>query len=462
MPEDQSLADDIVRAAADVAVVVDESGRIEDVHFGEPFAGERGDAWVGRRWTEIVTGATRHKIEELIEEARREGVSRWRQVNHQLPSGREVPVRYTTVRLDKRGKVLAIGRDLGSLSQLQSRLVEAQQAMERDYWRMRHIETRYRLLFQASSEVVFLVQADTHEVLDANPAAAEFLGSTVQSVVGREFPLGLVGERKPDLDEHLAAVRAGGDANPVDFSVSRDGAEADYQLRASLLRQDDVPTFLVRIQRVGDIEAGTREGGFGAEAMRLLEDLPDGVVVTDASGTIRMVNQAFLEMAQAPGRERIVGQNVERWLGLPGSEGNVLFSMLDAHGVLRLFPTMLTGELGSQTEVEVSAVLDRVGTGHAVFVVRDVGRRLAGQREVAEHLEDVVEQFSGLVGRVALKDLVKDTVSVVEREFIETALRATGGNRTAAAELLGLSRQSLYAKLDRYDVDADTDGAGGG
>jgi DNA-binding protein Fis len=26
------------------------------------------------------------------------------------------------------------------------------------------------------------------------------------------------------------------------------------------------------------------------------------------------------------------------------------------------------------------------------------------------------------------------------------------GNRTAAAELLGVSRQSLYAKLNRYDI----------
>lgn len=457
------MADDIVRAAADLAVLVDDRGRIEEVHFGEPYAGERGDEWVGRSWADIVTGATRHKVEQLLDEARQEGVSRWRQVNHELPSGREVPVRYTTVRLGQSGKILAIGRDLGSLSQLQSRLVEAQQAMERDYWRMRHIETRYRLLFQSSSEVVFLVHAETGEVLDANPAAAEFLGSTVQDVVGRAFPVSIAGHKRRELEEHLAAVRARGDADPVRITVdaSGDGPAGNYELRASLMRQDEVPTYLVRIRRVGDAAPSPRSQA-RAEAMRLLRDVPDGIVVTDASGAIVDANETFVEMAQMPGREPVVGENIERWLGLPGSEGNVLFAMLEAHGVLRLFPTMLSGELGSRTEVEVSAVLKRdADPPAAVFIIRDVARRLAGRREIAGHLEAVVEQFTDLVGRVTLKELVKDTVAVVEREFIESALGATGGNRTAAAELLGLSRQSLYAKLDRYEV-SDENGNGGG
>ena len=57
-----------------------------------------------------------------------------------------------------------------------------------------------------------------------------------------------------------------------------------------------------------------------------------------------------------------------------------------------------------------------------------------------------------MIGRVSLKDLVRETTDVIERLCIEAALEITGDNRATAAEMLGLSRQSLYAKLRRYGM----------
>ena len=42
---------------------------------------------------------------------------------------------------------------------------------------------------------------------------------------------------------------------------------------------------------------------------------------------------------------------------------------------------------------------------------------------------------------------------MVERHYVKSALDLANDNRTVAAELLGLSRQSLYAKLNRYGLD---------
>jgi hypothetical protein len=42
---------------------------------------------------------------------------------------------------------------------------------------MRHVETRYRLLFQLSSDGILVVDATTHKVLDANSAAGQILMS---------------------------------------------------------------------------------------------------------------------------------------------------------------------------------------------------------------------------------------------------------------------------------------------
>ena len=51
-----------------------------------------------------------------------------------------------------------------------------------------------------------------------------------------------------------------------------------------------------------------------------------------------------------------------------------------------------------------------------------------------------------------LKELVRESTDVIEALCIEEALTLTHDNRASAAELLGLSRQSLYAKLRRYGI----------
>lgn len=66
-----------------------------------------------------------------------------------------------------------------------------------------------------------------------------------------------------------------------------------------------------------------------------------------------------------------------------------------------------------------------------------------------------MESLTKQIGKTTLRKLVDDTIAVVEQRYIEAALDLTGGNRTAAAELLGLSRQSLYVKLSRYCLEED-------
>jgi DNA-binding NtrC family response regulator len=61
---------------------------------------------------------------------------------------------------------------------------------------------------------------------------------------------------------------------------------------------------------------------------------------------------------------------------------------------------------------------------------------------------------------VPLKDLVRDATDLVEKLCIEAALQLTQNNRASAAEVLGVSRQSLYVKLRRYglsDSSADSE-----
>jgi len=95
------------------------------------------------------------------------------------------------------------------------------------------------------------------------------------------------------------------------------------------------------------------------------------------------------------------------------------------------------------------------------FAIRAISRRVTTQppatatapRAFPKSLEQIIE----LIGRVSLKDLVREATDVIERLSIEAALTMTGDNRASAAEMLGVSRQSLYVKMRRHGLLADAD-----
>lgn len=450
----------VIAAAADLALVVDNAGIVREVYLGSPFQEESGDQWIGRPWYTTVTRENREKVAELLQEAGASGVSRFRQVNQSFASGREAPVGFTAIRVGAGGEVLAIGRDMQALSALQQRLVEAQQAMERDYWKLRQIETRYRLLFQRSSEAVLVADAGTLKAVDVNPAAGQVLGVEAREVGGRDIHTLFDPSDRDAVQAHLDAVRARGRAEEIRV---RAGPRRDtLRLSASLVRQDPQSLFLIHLRAL-DSGSPALMPESAPSTLHLLRDAPDGFVVLSPEGLVLSANRAFLELAQLSAEEEARGESINRWLGRPGADLTVLLTTLRTHGVVRLFSTSVRGEYGAVTEVELSAVSSPDADEPAVgIVVRDVGRRLARGPEGAQDLSRAVEHLTELVGRVSLRKLVQDTVALVERHFVEAALELTGENRTAAAELLGLSRQSLYTKLHRYDLVGGGESSGGG
>ena len=86
------------------------------------------------------------------------------------------------------------------------------------------------------------------------------------------------------------------------------------------------------------------------------------------------------------------------------------------------------------------------------LIVRDASRAEALRRPGMAAGENGVSSVVELVGSSKLKDIVAETADVVERMCIETAVELTRNNRVAAAEMLGLSRQSLYVKLRKYGL----------
>jgi transcriptional regulator PpsR len=459
---DAEAAATLIAAAADVALIVDNEGVIRDVAFGSDELSREGydGKWLGLPWADTVTVESRPKIEALLREASGKTATRWRQVNHPSPRGADVPILYSAVPVGQEGRVVAVGRDLRAIAALQQRLVDAQQSMERDYWRLRHVETRYRLLFQMASEAVLIVDATTQKVLEANPAAVQLLGETTRRVVGRPFPEGFDAESTQAVQGLLAGVRAAGRADDVRARLAEGRREvSEVIVSASLFRQENSTLFLVRLAPVQADAGATAVPKAKSRVIEVVENAPDGFVVTDTEGRILTANPAFIELAQLATEEQAQGESLERWLGRPGVDLNVLIANLRQHGSVRLYATTLRGEYGSSAEVEISAVSVPSGTQPCLgFTIRNIGRRLAAEPRATRALPRSIEQLTELVGRVSLKELVREATDLIERLCIEAALELTHDNRASAAEMLGLSRQSLYVKLRRYGL-GDLDSA---
>jgi transcriptional regulator PpsR len=457
---DADVAAKLIAAAADVALIVDRDGVIRDLSLNsEELAKEDCRQWLGQPWAQTVTAESRAKVEALLRDASADVQPTWRQINHPSPHGADVPILYSAIKVGRAGRVVAVGRNLRTVSVLQQRLVEAQQSLERDYAKMRHIETRYRLLFQMSSEAVLIVDAADGRVLEANPAAVRLLGNSAKQVVGKPFPDGFDARSAKALQALLQKVRSAGRAEEVRVRLA--GGKSEFLVAASMFRQDAGLHFLVRLSSPHGAPAPTVPGSQSA-VLRALEASPDGFVITAPDGRVITANRAFLDFVQLAAEEHARGRSIDEWLGRPGADLSVLLANLRQHGAVRLFATTLRGELGLSTEVEISAVsvaeADEPCLG---FSIRSVGRRLAGAAPRGRQLPRSVEQLTELIGRVPLKDIVRETADVIERLCIEAALELTGDNRASAAEMLGLSRQSLYVKLHRYGMgDLGSDAAG--
>ncbi len=448
----------LIAAVADVALIIDSDGIIIDRSFASEELGaelEGGKSWVGLPWLDTVTIETRPKVSALLRDALAGAPARTRHVNHPVQDGEDVPILYSALRIGRTKQILASGRDLRTISTLQRRLLDAQASMERDYGKLRQVETRYRLLFQLSPEAVLIIDALTQRIVEANPAAAALLDEDPAALVNRGFMELFCTEGQLVLQALLAGRRTGSRAEEARVRLS--DSRREIAVSAAMFRQDNANFFLVRLFAGAAQSAVPAEGG---PFSGLAEQAADAMVVTTPDSLILAANRSFLELAELGNESDARGQGLDRWIGRLGVDVDVLMANLRQRGAVRLFTTILRGEFGASAEVELSASAmgDEKSRSYG-FIIRDIGRRVVSNTAAGFGVPRSVEQLTELIGRVSLKELVRDSTDMIERLCIEAALKVTRDNRASAAEMLGLSRQSLYVKLRRYglgDLDDET------
>lgn len=446
---DADAAMKLAMVAGDVTLVLDDTGTILDAAFDpREFPGFTG--LIGSNWIETVTDESRPKVMEMLAAARRGEVQHWRQVNHPSRDG-DVPIRYSVLSVNGGEHRIAFGRDLREAGKLQQRLLQVQQSLERDYLRMRQLEARYRMLFERSTEPVLIIEAGTLRVREANPAAHQLVGARPASLPGKKL-LNFIDRDSHDAIQSLVGAALVSDTvSPGRIRISRGSREVMASVNG--FTQDRGQFLLVRMVPTSD-----RQTTEFSPVLALVDQMPDAFVVADSNLEIVTANAAFVELLQAASVDQLRGRHLSESIGRPGIDLDLIEGQIDQHGAARNVATVL--RVGHDVEgepVELSAVRTAGEDGYYAFVIRPVGRRLRDLPPGKQDMPRSVEQLTELVGRMSLKDIVRESSDLIERLCIEAALSYTSDNRASAAEILGLSRQSLYSKLHRYGLGNLTD-----
>ena len=422
---------------------------MQSIAFGNPdLRSPSLESWVGKNWLDVVTSESRPKIQALLQDANETSLSRFRQINVPSPGSADLPLLCATLKVGSTGQIIALARDLREISLLQQRLVDAQQAIERDYTRLRQLETRYRVLFEMASEAVIVLDANTFKVIEANPRAADLLGDSVKKLSGRLLMDYLTKGDRIQVQSLLSKVAYTSTVAELNTSIL---SGQEVYLSAAPFRNENQSLILVTLKRSGEL-VDRHDSNAQSLVIQALEKAPDGFIVTNSAGKILTANQAFLRLIMSDKLEQILNEPLDRWLERSSVDLRVMLSNLHEKGSIKLFATSIRDSFGTLHPVEISAV--SVPYPHAClgFTIREVGSRIRSKIQPEESITRSSEELTQLVGRLPLKEIINETTDLIEQLCIKAALDLTRGNRVSASEMLGLSRQSLYIKLRKYDL----------
>ncbi|WP_299968828.1 transcriptional regulator PpsR [uncultured Roseobacter sp.] len=443
----------IIAAASDIALVVSSEGIILSVVLNthsESFGNLK--HWEGRPVVDFLTRETAPKFEAahaafLADEVPRKQL----ELNHSDNAVWQYPVRYTFHRFGHENAALLLGRDLRPIAETQQQLVQAQIALEQGYEARREFDARFRVLLAETEEAVVYVSVQSGRIDDANEAAAALLGVTLDALKGSSFAQQFANRSTVELTESLMNATLAEEGGRVTLKAHRGGRA--LVILPTVFRAGGQRVLLCRIRPEGGATPVVDTAS--SQALALFRSGSDAMLFMTGKGIITSVNDRLLDMVGAAHLSDVVGRSFADFLGRGQIDLGVLTDQAQRSGQMRIYATKLVNELGARLSVEISGgPLDDMPEPVIGCVIRDVSHVEATRAHPStSHVpQEPARNVMDLVGSASLKEIVAETTDVVEKMCIETAVELTNNNRVAAAEMLGLSRQSLYVKLRKYGL----------
>lgn len=449
---------------SDIILVVDKHGMVtrsmchQDLAFADVVA-----QWHGHRLAEILTPESRVKFDAKIAKiphvAKQNDAATGMsstfgniELNHLSPSnGQEYPVQYSLHFLKHDHGFALFGRDLSIVSSMQKQLVDAHLSLEQEREQQEQYLAKQHLIMESLLEPAFFVDASNGQLLEYNQKAAKLFNipSTLSAPDINTF-LGGIGS-KHALAQLLEASSGKG-TGQTELAV-----KTKHQMmpaEVNIFRTAGKRTLFVKL--LSNIPEPGQESK-NAQLRSFVDKLPDGVAFFNREGMVTSCNDAFLDLTGIGHDIAKANFSVANILSRGQVELNILLDQAAKSGAVSSYATNIRTVYGAQRDVLISMVPLGSGKNRLMGLVlrtndptaKTTWPNVPPQQDVSE---DEMQTMIGLVGNMALKDIVAKSADVIEKVCIEAALKMTNNNRMAASELLGLSRQSLYVKLRKFGL----------
>jgi PAS domain S-box-containing protein len=296
-------------------------------------------------------------------------------------------------------------------------------------------EARYRQIFERSSSMCWIVDADTMRILDVNQAAAEFYGWSREELIGRS--LDTINTLPPErIRELVEAARVEQRNFFVVRHRLRSGAVRDIEIHSTPIELDRKRVLFSILHDITDrLEAERQLAQSEANYRRALEQASDAIVVSDREGVILEANARTEELLGQP-RERIEGRRLGDFITPEERERRPLNLRDLAEGGQGLAERRFVRRNGPPADVEISA--RDLGDGRFQAIMRDISerRRLELQLRQAQKMEAVGQLTGGIAHD--LNNLL--TVVLANSEMLAAGLPPGSELRHELAELQSASQ----------------------
>ncbi|MHB8987479.1 MAG: hybrid sensor histidine kinase/response regulator [Desulfobulbia bacterium] len=274
------------------------------------------------------------------------------------------------------------------IARLEEALLEKEKAGEA----LQDSEKRYRRLFESAKDGILILDAETGKVVDVNPFLLQLLGYSYEALCGKHiWELGVF----KDIAASKDAFQTLQDNEYIRYEdlplETQEGQSIAVEFVSNVYLVDHRKVIQCNIR---DITAQKRAKAERARLMAAIDQVGEGIFVTDAQGTIQFVNPAFKRMTGYSGEEA-VGQNLR--ILKSGEQDELLYSNLwetVSGGKTwsgRLVNKRKDGTLYTE-ETTISPVRDALGQiVNYMGVGRDITDhlRLAAQFQHAQKMEAV-------------------------------------------------------------------------